>query len=157
MSTAQIILAAAAVVIVAAVLVIRVKRISPLGWGWYGKIQTMDGFAVAGYDPVAYFDGKSLRGDPAVSLEWNGVRWLFASVENRARFQADPARFEPQFGGFCSYASSKGFTAKIDPTAFRVEDGKLFLFNDASMRDRWIAELGDGVIDRGRKNWKSRP
>lgn len=146
----------ALILIVVAAAVIRAKRISPLGWGWYGNVQTTNGQALHGYDAVAYHAGVAVRGDPAHTLQWHDAEWRFTSGENRALFEADPARYAPQFGGFCAYASSKGFTASVDPTAFRIEGGRLYLFNDASMRDKWIAELPDGVISRAQERWKGR-
>lgn len=98
----------------------------------------------------------ALRGDSAHTLTWHGAEWLFSSAENRALFEAEPERYAPEFGGFCAYASSKGFTTSVDPTAFRVEGGKLYLFNDASMRDKWIAELPEGVIGKATERWKVR-
>lgn len=136
--------------------VVATKRISPLGWGWYGEIQKTGDLAVSGYDPVAYFSGAATPGQPTFRTQWQGATWQFASAENKAIFEAAPENYAPQFGGFCSYASSKGFTAKVDPTAFRIEEGKLYLFNDAGMRDKWIAALPDGVIAKSRKNWESR-
>lgn len=152
----QIAAVAATVLVVAVGIVVRMKRISPLSWGWYGAVQTTDGAAAGGYDPISYFSGQPVRGNPSVHLTWHGVEWRFANVENRTRFEAEPERYAPQFGGFCAYASSKGFTATVDPMAYRVEKGQLYLFNDASMRDKWIAELPSGVIERARRKWSAR-
>ena len=136
--------------------VLRAKRVSPLGWGWYGAIQTTEGLALRGYDPVAYLTVGATPGDAAHSANWHGATWRFASAANKAAFEAGPVRYAPEFGGFCAYASSKGFTATIDPTAFKVHEGKLYVFNDASMRDKWIAELPSGAIGRSQEHWKTR-
>ena len=97
-----------------------------------------------------------MPGNAEYRSDWGGAHWLFASAERKAAFDADPEQYAPQFGGFCAYAASKGFTATVDPTAYRVEAGKLYLFNDASMRDKWVTELPDGVIDKARGNWGRR-
>ena len=133
------------------------KRISPLSWKWYGEIHAPAGLAIDGYDPVAYHRaGTATRGDGNFHSQWHGAIWHFTSDENRKLFEANPAQYAPQFGGFCSYASSKGFTAKTDPTVWRIEDGALYLFNDAGMRDNWVAELEEGVIEKGKRAWQVR-
>jgi YHS domain-containing protein len=132
------------------------KRISPVSWGWYGQVNAPDGVAIGGYDPVAYRSGSAAKGDPRYAVDWRGGRWLFASAESKALFDANREKYAPEFGGFCAYAASKGFTAKTEPTAWRIEQGKLYLFNDASVRDEWVSELGQGVIGRGEKAWATR-
>ena len=52
---------------------------------------------------------------------------------------------------------SHGFTARTDPTVWRIEGEKLYLFNDTAMRDNWVSQLGDGVIHRGEQAWTARP
>ena len=86
------------------------------------------GLAIRGYDPVAYFtDQRPVKGLPQFNYSWMGATWLFATAANRDQFSADPARYAPQYGGYCSYAVSKGHTASIDPEAWRIVDGKLYL------------------------------
>jgi len=133
------------------------KRISPVSWGWFGQVNAPDGTAIEGYDPVAYHrSGRASRGDASHAVDWHGAKWLFASEENKALFEASPEKFAPEFGGFCAYAASKGFTAKIEPDAWRIEQGRLYLFNDRSVRDAWVAELSQDVIGRGEKAWATR-
>jgi YHS domain-containing protein len=149
----------AALVVVGSVVVVVAfaKRISPLSWGWYGQVYAPSGLAIGGYDPVSYHRvGAVTPGDAKYSSEWNGARWLFATDEDRALFESNPERYAPQFGGFCSFAASKGFTAKTDPAVWRIEGGRLYLFNDAGMRDNWVSELGEGVIERGKHAWAAR-
>ncbi|MBL8018566.1 MAG: YHS domain protein [Leptospirales bacterium] len=134
------------------------KKISPIGWGWFGKVYTRDGLALEGYDPVTYHtEGKPKKGSPAYAMDWNGSTLLFSTAENKTAFEKDPAKYAPAFGGFCSFAASKGFTAKADPTAWKIEGRKLYLFNDAEMRENWISELEKGVIGRAEMNWAKRP
>ena len=156
MTKSQIVALVGGVLVVAIGAVIRAKRVSPLGWGWYGNVQTTQGVAVGGYDPVSYFSDSATVGSSSFESTLNGVTFRFASAQHKQAFDADPSQYAPQFGGFCSYAASKGFTATIDPTAFRVHEKKLYLFNDASMRDKWTAELPNGVIEQAHTNWKKR-
>jgi YHS domain-containing protein len=77
-------------------------------------------------DPV-YQQAGPVKGSAQFSYEWQGATWLFSSAENRDRFNAEPDRYAPQYGGFCAYAVSKGRTASIDPEAWKIVDGKLYL------------------------------
>ena len=71
-------------------------------------------------------------------------------------FAADPEAYAPQFGGFCSFAVSKGFTADISPDAWHVEDGKLYVFADKNVRDDWVATLGEGSLEASTAKWATR-
>jgi YHS domain-containing protein len=156
MTKTTMIMLGASVLLLGITAVVATKRISPLSWGWYGEVQKTGDLAVSGYDPVAYFAGAAAVGNADYTTQWQGATWRFASAENKAMFEATPETYAPQFGGFCSYASSKGFTATIDPMAFLVNEGKLYLFNDAKMRDNFVAEIPDGVIAKAQGNWASR-
>jgi YHS domain-containing protein len=134
-----------------------VKKVSPVSWGWWGTTNTSSGLALKGYDPVAYFDsGAPVEGDPEFTAEWADAMWQFASAEHRERFVANPEQYAPQFGGFCAFAVSKGFTADVSPDAWYVEDGKLYVFADQKVRDQWVAGLPDGTLDQSGSNWAER-
>lgn len=109
--------------------------------------------AINGYDPVAYFtDAKPVLGNASLNSVFNGATWHFASAENKASFDAEPARFAPQFGGYCAYAVSKGYTAPTDPNAWTVHDGKLYLNYSLRARDLWSEDV-PGNITKGNANW----
>jgi hypothetical protein len=134
-----------------------VKKVSPVGWGWWGTTNVSAGVALKGSDPVAYFETAStVAGDPAHSYEWADATWQFSSAENRELFAADPARYAPQFGSFCAFAMSKGFTADIDPEAWHIETDQLYVFADQSVRDDWVAGLASGTLTASEENWKKR-
>ena len=96
------------------------------------------GLALQGYDPVGYFtQNKAVPGDEKLTSSLHGATYRFATAENKALFDADPAKYEPQFGGFCGYAVSKGYTAKIDPEAFIIQDGRLILQYSKSVLKKW--------------------
>lgn len=111
--------------------------------------------AINGYDPVGYFtQGASVKGDAAFTSEHDGAIWQFASGENKAMFDADPAKYAPQYGGYCAWAVSKGYTASTDPDAWTVVDDKLYLNFSKAVRARWsIGRAGN--IDRADANWPS--
>jgi YHS domain-containing protein len=134
-----------------------VKKVSPIGWGWWGEVNTSEGVALKGYDPVAYFtDEEPVPGASDFSQEWGGVTWQFSSSENSDLFAASPEDYAPQFGGFCSFAVSKGFTADISPDAWHIEDGKLYVFADQNVRDEWVASLDEGSLELSSENWSER-
>jgi len=111
------------------------------------------GVAVGGYDPVAYVtDGKPVAGKTDVTLEHEGVTWRFASEANRDAFKADPAKYAPQYGGYCAWAVSQGYTAKGDPDAWTVHDGKLYLNYDKRVRATWARDI-PGNVKKGDANW----
>ncbi|MXU66132.1 YHS domain-containing (seleno)protein [Oceanomicrobium pacificus] len=112
-----------------------------------------DGFVIRGYDPVAYFtDGAPIKGDPQFTADWDGGTFLFASAANRDMFRADPARYVPQYGGYCAYAASKGALAKTEPDAWTIHDGKLYLNFDTQVRAIWAEDI-PGNIERADANW----
>lgn len=111
------------------------------------------GFAIQGYDPVAYFtEGRPMPGDPAYSFDWEGATWLFASAAHRDAFAADPQKYAPQFGGYCAYAVSKGHAAPASPEVWSITDGKLYLNLGPGVQSLWQEELGANIA-RAVNNW----
>lgn len=87
-----------------------------------------EGVLVDGYDVVAYFtDGKPVMGSGELSSSFDGATYWFATLEHKALFDAEPAKYAPQFGGFCAYAVSRKGLRPVDPAIFHFVDGKLFL------------------------------
>jgi hypothetical protein len=117
------------------------------------KVNTDGGAAIRGTDVVAYFtDGKAVAGSPQFTHRWNGAEWRFATAANRDTFAADPEKYTPQYGGFCAWAVSQNYTAPIDPEAWRVVDGKLYLNYSRSVQSRWQQDI-PGNIAKGDANW----
>lgn len=115
--------------------------------------QSFLGTAIDGTDPVAYFtQGKPVPGTSDHSYDWNGATWRFASAENRELFAADPEKYAPQYGGYCAWAVSQGYTASTDPDAWSIVDGKLYLNYNQSVQDKWERDV-PGNIAAGDKNW----
>jgi len=109
--------------------------------------------ALDGYDPVAYFrTGTPAKGTAAHTATWSGATWQFGSAENKAAFEANPASFAPQYGGYCAWAVSEGYTAKGDPNYWRIVDGKLYVNYDASVQRNWEKNI-PGHIAKGDGNW----
>jgi YHS domain-containing protein len=109
--------------------------------------------AVGGYDPVAYFSqGRPLAGKRAITLTWKGVTWRFATEANRDLFKQNPEAYAPQYGGYCAWAVSRGYTAKGDPRYWKIVDGKLYLNYDAGVQKDWEKDI-PGNIGKADRNW----
>ncbi len=97
-----------------------------------------DGVAINGYDAVGYFkENAPVKGSADYTAKYKGTVWHFASAVNRDLFAANPAKYAPQYGGYCAFAAAKNYIAKTEPEAFSIVDGKLYLNYDLSIRSRW--------------------
>jgi YHS domain-containing protein len=115
--------------------------------------KTADGVAIKGYDPVAYFtDGKPVKGSKAFEYVWMGGKWHFSSAAHRDLFIKDPEKYIPKYGGYCAYAISQGTTADIDPGAWNIVDGRLYLNLSKKIKDKWSKDI-PGYIKKADENW----
>jgi len=125
---------------------------APAGAGEINETR-WSGLAIEGTDPVAYFtEGKAVEGSKKLTVYWKEATWLFASAENKAKFEAEPEKYAPQFGGYCAWAMSQGYTASIDPEAWKIVDGKLYLNYSKSVQQQWAGDI-PGNIAKGEANW----
>jgi YHS domain-containing protein len=106
-----------------------------------------------GHDPVAYFtQGRSLRGDPAIKSTLPGRTYYFASAEHKRAFDAEPPRYEPQYGGFCSSGAAYGIKLGSDPTEWKIVEGRLYIFGDILGRTAWELDAAWN-IRHGDQTW----
>jgi len=115
-----------------------------------------DGVAIGGYDTVAFHtDGKPTAGAAQFTSEYQGVNWRFASAANRDLFAANPAKYAPAFGGWCSAGASKGKKVPTKPEYWAVVEGQLYLNSSDAAHNKLF--LGDtaGTIRKGESNWKT--
>lgn len=118
-----------------------------------GEINDVDGPAIKGYDPVAYFTvGKPVSGMPQFTAPYRGATFRFASAENRDAFLAAPERYAPQYGGFCAYGAAGGYKAVIDPAAWSIVDGKLYLNYSRRIQSSWNRDRA-GYIAKADRQW----
>lgn len=111
------------------------------------------GLAVQGYDVVAYFtDSQPVKGSPQFSSTYGGGTYHFATAEHKAAFDKEPSKYAPQFGGFCAYAVAKNSTAKIEPDAFQIVNGRLLLQYDKSIRAKFSKDT-PGNLAKADTNW----
>ena len=116
-------------------------------------INARNDVAIQGYDVVAYFtDGKAVPGQASITAEAQGVTWRFATPAHRDLFVSEPAKYIPQFGGYCAYGVSRGYAVDIDPRAFAVLDGKLYLNYSLSVQRTWNGDRAT-FIERANGNW----
>lgn len=112
------------------------------------------GKAINGYDPVAYFtQGKPVEGMSGFTQDWMGATWRFANAANRDAFAGDPAKYAPQYGGYCAWAVSQGYTASTDPEAWKIVGGKLYLNYSKGIQKRWESGGTASLIAKGDANW----
>lgn len=94
-----------------------------------------------GHDPVAYFTlGKHTLGKPDIKATHEGATYRFASDEHRVMFTKEPARYAPQYGGFCSNGVVYGMAFGGDPDTWKVIDGKLYIFGGAGSRKYFLMD-----------------
>jgi YHS domain-containing protein len=112
-----------------------------------------DAGAIKGYDPVAYFtDSKPVKGNTAFKTDWNGATWYFASAEHLAVFKADPTKYAPQYGGYCAYGMSEEHKAPVEPEAWSIVNGKLYLNYNSDVPKEWKKKDSDLII-KADANW----
>lgn len=125
----------------------RALALEPHNTGLFGNL------AVKGYDVVAYFeDGKAMPGAKDFTHTWQKIEWRFASAAHRDLFAAAPEKYAPQFGGYCAWAVSQGYTAAIDPEAWKVVGGKLYLNYDKKVQAKWEQDQA-ALIAKADQNW----
>ena len=111
------------------------------------------GLALRGYDPVAYFTvGKPTPGDWLITATYQAGTYRFASEENKALFEANPAAYVPQYGGYCAFGTANGIKVDGDPLLWRIVDGELFLNLSKPVQDRWTKDI-PGFITKADAQW----
>ena len=115
--------------------------------GYFGDV------AIKGYDTVAYFTThKAVKGSEDHSQEWLGTVWFFSSSKHHEMFASNPVQYAPQYGGYCADGVAyEQVTANIDPNAWRIIDGKLYLHYDEGAAVE-IEEI-PGQIEKADHNW----
>ena len=119
---------------------------------------TKKGFVAEGYDVVSYFDNKAIKGNANFIAEFDNVKFSFSSKENLAKFNKNPKKYIPQYGGYCAYAIGvKGKKVGVNPKTFEIRDGKLYLFYNSwgtNTLELWQKEGAEQLKEKADKNWK---
>ncbi|MFK7858440.1 MAG: YHS domain-containing (seleno)protein [Granulosicoccus sp.] len=100
------------------------------------------GIAIRGYDTVAYFtQGAPVEGLESISTEWEGATWQFSTQEHLELFEAEPAKYAPQYGGYCAYGVAQDGLVKIEPENWTIVDDKLYLNYDDKVQKLWEKDI----------------
>lgn len=114
---------------------------------------TVEGKAIRGYDPVAYFtESKAVRGNAKFVYSWGGSDWHFVTADNLNTFRQDPDKYVPQYGGYCAYGMANGYKAPTDNDSWTIVNGKLYLNYNKDVQKLW-KEKQTGYIPSADKNW----
>jgi YHS domain-containing protein len=122
-----------------------------------GEYNTLHaGLGAKGYDVVAYFtESKPVAGSDRFVTEYGGVKWQFANAANLAAFKSDPAKYAPQYGGFCSWGVSVGKLFDVDPVnGWKIVDGKLYLNFNADINNTFSKDPA-GYISKANGHWSA--
>ena len=114
----------------------------------HATIETSRGeqLMLLGFDPVAYFTaGTPVRGRHTLPATYEGRTYYFVTEASRATFRAQPARYEPQYGGFCSNGAAYAVKLGSDPTQFALREGRLFIFGDVLGKEMWLLDPATNV------------
>ena len=111
------------------------------------------GVALKGYDPVTYFgSGGPQQGKEQFTAQHDGATYHFISTASRDAFLANPGKYAPAFGGFCAMGVALEKKLDVDPQAWKVVDGKLYLNVNKDVQKRWLDNV-PGNISQANSNW----
>lgn len=117
------------------------------------NVSGASGIAVGGYDTVGFFTaGKPVHGDPSISTEYKGATYIFSSKENLNTFKANPAKYAPQHGGFCTFGCSVGALFPADVNTWQIEGGKLYFSLNPAIKTLLNKDF-EGNEAKATKNW----
>ena len=111
-----------------------------------------EGRALAGFDPVAYHAGEALEGKAEHTFDWSGGTWQFASAENKAKFEAEPDKYAPQNGGYCTFGVVVGKKFDGDPKVWHLSGDKLYVFLNDEVKGKFLQDE-TGNLDKVATNW----
>ena len=95
-----------------------------------------------GHDVVAYFtESKHRLGSPAIKTVIDGVTFRFATAEHKALFDKEPAKYMPQFNGYCANGIVYGIPWGGDADSWRIINGKLYMFGGQGSRDGFFVDV----------------
>jgi len=113
--------------------------------------------AIQGYDPVSYFEAKPEKGIAQNLVFYKGVQYYFTTVAHKDMFLKSPDKYEPTYGGWCAYAmGANGEKVEIDPSSYKIMNGKLYLFYYSFINktiNKWNADEAN-LKAKADKNWE---
>ncbi len=125
------------------------------GFGGAAGVSAADTLAIKGYDTVAYFNaGKPVKGSASFTHQWHDMTWQFSTRENRDLFAANPAKYAPQYDGYCAWAMTESRKAVTDPEVWKIVDGKLYLNCSRAAFEKWSKDI-PGNIEKADEIWST--
>jgi YHS domain-containing protein len=118
------------------------------------EIFAPSGIALNGYDVVAFYENKSVKGSDAIITVWKGVKWYFSTEANKNSFLQNPQQYEPQYGGWCAYGASRGYKAPTDAVTYAVINNKLYFNFNMKVKELWDKNR-QTYIDSANVKWPS--
>lgn len=111
--------------------------------------------AIKGFDAVSYFTaGAPSKGSDKFTSAYNGAIYHFSTATNRDLFKANPAKYAPQYGGYCAMGVAMNQKFDTDPTAWHIDGGKLYLNLNKSVQTKWLTDV-PGFLETSQENWPS--
>lgn len=106
-----------------------------------------------GADVVSYFtEGKNAAGSPQIKSVYQDVTFRFSSAANKALFDANPAKYLPQYGGYCANGLVYGIPWGGDADTWLMHDGKLYIFGGAGSMAAFKLDVA-GNVKMADKYW----
>lgn len=142
------------VLIIAAIIFAKANHISPISMGFHDSYNcNSDNLAIGGFDVVSFHtSSQPVKGKDSFKTIWNEVDWVFSTQENLNLFKNNPIAYAPQFGGYCAFAVSTGFTANTHGENYTLKNDKLYLFSNPEVKVDFLAN--SNTLVEATKNWQ---
>ncbi len=102
------------------------------------EIYSPSGIALNGYDVVSFYtESKTLKGSEAFSFKWKDALWLFSTEQHLDSFKRSPEKYEPAYGGYCAYGTSRGYKAPTQPDTWVILNSKLYFNYNLKVKETW--------------------
>lgn len=123
---------------------------APAAW-----VDEMSGYAIAGYDPVAFHARrKAVSGEAGIEVRWAGAAWRFENTGNRDAFTRHPQIYAPKFAGYDAEALARGLTVQGNPQIFALYADRVFFFRDRASLNLWRSDAAR-LTASAEANWKA--
>jgi len=117
------------------------------------NVSGASGIGLDGYDPVAFFiEKRPMNGDPAISAAYKGAKYFFTSKDHKVRFEEDPGKYVPQYGGYCAFGVALGALFPVDINTWQIRNGKLYLNLNPAILELFNKDF-EGQVANAEKNW----
>ena len=115
---------------------------------------TEDHLLLFGADVVAYFtENRYVQGSSEHRSEYESVDLYFSSAENKAKFDANPTAYLPEYGGYCANGIAFGIPWGGNAEDFLVHEGKLYIFGGRQSQKAFMLDL-DKNLALSDKYWQ---